>query len=63
MKKIKAALGKLFSWFGLNDLFVAAGAGLFCYGIWEIYPPAAMILAGAGMVWWGITGSRKEKGK
>jgi len=61
MKKIKLLLSKFD--IDMNDLYVLAGIGLFVWGVWEIYPPVAKILLGAGLVWWGITGSRKTRSK
>lgn len=35
----------------LRDLFAFAGLGMVCYGVAQIYPPAAWIVGG-GMFWW-----------
>jgi hypothetical protein len=46
----------LISKFDLNDIFVLAGLGILGWGVWWVYPPAAVILLGAGLVWWGFRG-------
>ena len=40
--------------FGIKDaLLIIGAAGLF-YGIWLIFPPAAYIVAGAGLIFIGM---------
>ena len=41
-----------------HDAVTFAGAAVFFVGVWLIHPPAALILAGAVMVFFGITGAR-----
>ena len=54
MKKIKFP-------FDIDDLLVIVGmAGVFI-GIWLIYHPAAYIIGGAGFIYIGLSGSRKNK--
>jgi hypothetical protein len=62
MKKLIEALKRIFSGWDLNDLFMVAGAGVLFYGTWLIYRPAAFILLGLGLLWWGIKGSRIKSG-
>lgn len=40
----------------LHDTLTLAGAALLCAGIWWVYPPAALILAGAALVAVGVAG-------
>jgi len=63
MKKLLTVCHRIFTGYDLNDLWVLAGISLFAYGVWQIYPPAAFILTGAGLVWWGLTGSRRTRSK
>ena len=34
----------------IRDAIALAGAGLFCYGVWLIYPPLAALAGGAILV-------------
>jgi hypothetical protein len=45
MKKLK---------FGYDDILIIAGAALFTGGVWQIYPPAAAMVAGAALVYFGM---------
>jgi hypothetical protein len=56
--KIKETFKRIFGGYDFDDLFVLTGTGLFVWGTWQIYRPAAFILAGAFLVWWGMRGSR-----
>lgn len=38
----------------MTDLLVFGGLGLACYGIAQIYAPAAWVTAGAVLFWLGI---------
>lgn len=38
-----------------HDLAVVAGVGLVVAGLWIIYPPVALIVAGAALVRFGTT--------
>jgi hypothetical protein len=40
----------------LHDILTLAGAALLCAGVWSIYPPAALILAGAALAAVGVVG-------
>lgn len=42
----------------LWDAFGIAGAALVFAGLWSIYPPAALIVAGAGLVAVAVWGAR-----
>jgi hypothetical protein len=57
MKKILRRIAGLMDW---NDIFMLAGAGLFLYGAWLVYRPAAFMLGGLGLGWWGFTGWRSS---
>lgn len=63
MKKLITIFRRLFGEYDLDDLFVLMGGGLFTWSVWQIYPPAVGILMGAGLVWWGLAGSRKARSK
>jgi hypothetical protein len=45
--------------FGIDDVLIVGGAGLFTAGIYQIYPPAAYIALGAALVFLGITVGRQ----
>lgn len=38
----------------LSDAFIFAGLALACVGVWQIYPPAALITGGVALFWLGI---------
>ncbi len=40
--------------FELKDLALLLGAGALFYGIWLIYPPAAYIVIGVGVLYLGV---------
>ncbi len=40
--------------FDLRDVFVFSGTGLIALGTWQIYPPAAAIVAGVIFLYLGI---------
>ena len=40
--------------FELKDFAMLIGAGLLFYGIWLIYPPAAYIVIGVGVIYLGV---------
>lgn len=44
------------------DLLLVGGVGLLTYGAWEIYPPAAAVVAGALFLAGGALLGRKVKG-
>ena len=51
-KKLKSAF---------RDLAIFAGSCLFLYGIWQIYIPAAYIIAGSIIVFGAIPAMKKDK--
>jgi hypothetical protein len=38
----------------LRDAFVFGGSAFVFHGLWQIYPPAAWIVAGAALFWLGV---------
>lgn len=36
------------------DALVIVGAGLICYGLWQVYVPLAWLAAGAFLFWFGV---------
>ena len=40
--------------FELKDFMLLLGAGALFYGIWLIYPPAAYIVIGVGVIYLGV---------
>lgn len=55
LRKLGAALADVL---GLRELFAFGGLTLACYGIWQIYPPAAWIGGGAALFWLGIKNTK-----
>lgn len=45
---------RMFAQLDLSDVFIAVGIILACVGVWQIYPPAALIAAGLALFWLGI---------
>jgi hypothetical protein len=41
-----------------NDVFGVAGAGLVTAGLWEIYPPAALIVLGVLLLALAVAGAK-----
>ena len=54
MRKFAQFLSALSKQFDIADLFAFSGLSLACYGIWQIYPPACWLLAGAALFWLGV---------
>ena len=48
------AMGRIGGVFDLRDVFVFGGLGLVSAGLHEIYPPAALVIPGALLVWMGM---------
>lgn len=40
----------------LYDTIAAAGLLLICVGAWLVWPPAALGIAGAALLWFGLRG-------
>ena len=38
----------------MRDIFALGGLALACYGIHQIYPPAAAIVGGGALFWLGV---------
>ena len=55
LRMIRPAIGEL-----TNDLFVLSGAGMMVWGIWQIYQPAAWILGGLVLLWYGLARASGE---
>jgi len=58
MKKIIGILGAAVD---MDDVLVLVGLGLLGYGIWMIYPPAALIAIGLVSCSLGVMGSRMRR--
>jgi len=58
VKILKAALSKtktvILKTFDLRDIFSFGGTGFLSFGVWQVYPPAAFIVAGSIFLWLGI---------
>lgn len=37
-----------------DDLLVVAGVSLICVGVWQVFQPAALAIAGAVLLWVGL---------
>lgn len=48
------ALRLLLAMFDLRDVFVFAGIASVFVGLWQIYPPSALIVVGSVVVWLGV---------
>lgn len=46
----------------LDDLMLLAGVASICFGLWQIYPPAAWIFCGAALIFIALA-SAKTKAK
>lgn len=44
----------------LPDVLIILGAGAVIYGMYRIYPPAAWILAGIGVIAIGLVAAKQE---
>lgn len=44
----------------INDILVIVGLSSVGYGLWQIYPPAALIIIGCALFVMGMRGSRGE---
>jgi hypothetical protein len=43
-----------------NDVAVMVGGAMLGYGLWMIYPPAALIVVGLALITFGILGAWKK---
>jgi len=43
--------------FGAPELATFGGLAACCYGLAQVYPPAAWIVGGAALFWLGVRGS------
>lgn len=55
LRMIRPAVGDL-----VNDSLVLSGAGMVVWGIWQIYQPAAWIVGGAVLLWYGLARASGE---
>lgn len=45
---------RVFARMDLSDGFIIGGLVMACVGVWQIYPPAALITVGVALFWLGI---------
>jgi hypothetical protein len=53
-------IGRMKGFIDITDGMILAGSGLLFYGIYQIFPPAAYIILGIGLIFWAI---QIERGK
>lgn len=41
-------------WIDLRDAITFVGLAAACYGLYQVYPPAAWIVGGAALFWLGV---------
>jgi len=66
MKKNEPRFKKIFNTLkqvDLTDLFILCGLAMAGVGIWQIYPPAALIIIGTVLFLLGLLGSMRGSGK
>jgi hypothetical protein len=44
----------------ISDIFMVLGFLLFCAGVWMIFMPAAFIIGGAGLFFFGFPARRRK---
>jgi len=57
-ERIDSAIDTVRSWIDIRDVVFVIAVGMFAYGLWVVYPPAAFIGTGALFIFLILWGSK-----